>query len=330
MEMTKRVVVVGMGSIGRRHARLLATRQDLRVELCDTDERRLADSKKELGDPQVFRNFDDVLSSKPDIVVIATPHGFHADQSIRALQEGIHVLCEKPMSDDLEQAMRMMEVSQRARSVLNIGFHLHFHPGLIRLKQLIDEGQLGNIVHFHCRVGSYITLVNSSSRYQSGLVGALLLDYAHQPDLIYWILGKKPEGIYMVGGKGGELELSSNPNFLTLVCDFDSELMATIHLNYLQMPERHEYEIVGDEGWALWDLNTGILRIGRRADSSEHQERISVERDPVYAREHQAFLDAVEGKRLPESPAHKAIVSLRIIETALLSWNKRQRVIFSD
>ncbi len=103
--------------------------------------------------------------------------------------------------------------------------------------------------------------------------------------------------------------------------------MATVHLNYVQMPERHEYEIAGDRAWAMWDLNTGILRVGRRADSSVVEETTSVERDPVYREEHQAFLDAVDGKRKPESPAEEAIVSLEIIEAALKSWREVRRCV---
>jgi predicted dehydrogenase len=129
----------------------------------------------------------------------------------------------------------------------------------------------------------------------------------------------------MTAVRGGKLELNSNPNALALTCDYDTGLMATIHLNYIQMPERHEYEIVGDRAWAMWDLNSGTLRVGRRADSTLVEETISVERDPVYRKEHQAFLDAVNGKRRAESPPEEAMVSLEIIEAALKSWREARR-----
>ena len=86
----------------------------------------------------------------------------------------------------------------------------------------------------------------------------------------------------------------SRPNFIAVHCDYARPLLATIHLNYAQMPERHEYEIVGDEAWALYDFNTGRLRIGRRAAAAETTEDFPVERDPMYAAEHEAFLAAAE------------------------------------
>jgi predicted dehydrogenase len=133
------------------------------------------------------------------------------------------------------------------------------------------------------------------------------MDYTHQPDFLHWMLGERPVGIFASAGQGGAPELTSNPNFINLNCDYDRPLIGTIHLNYLQMPERHEYEVVGDRGWAMFDLNTGQLRRGERVGAREWTEQFPVERDPVYEAEHQAFLDTVAGRRRPESPAADAI-----------------------
>lgn len=326
MEMKRRVIVAGMGSIGRRHARLLDERPQLSVEYCDPSRAALSRAYREIGERRTYLSFDEALASHPDLIVIATPHSLHAEQTMAALVAGVHVLCEKPMSDRLEDARRMCAAAQKSSAVLSFGFHLHFQPGLRRLKELIDMGALGTIVHAHCRVGSYITLVNSHSRYQADLKGALLLDYAHQPDILFWLMGERPSGVYMVAGEAGDLPLRSNPNFLAVTCDYATAQVSTFHLNYLQMPERHEYEIVGDEGWAVFDLNQGILRLGTVRTSSEAVEQFPVDRDPVYRQEHQAFLDAVDGKRRPESPASDALLAMEVSMAAMQSWRERRRV----
>ena len=191
---------------------------------------------------------------------------------------------------------------------------------------MIQNGTLGTVVQVSYRVGSYVTLVSSGSRYQAQMEGALLLDYAHQPDIIYWLVGKRPRGVYMAGAQGGTMEFSSNPNFLSMIYDYESPLVTTIELNYLQMPQRHTCEIVGDEGWALCDMDTGMIRIGRKAERSEIEEIVPIERDEIYQTEHQVFLDAVAGKRMPSSPASEAIVSMEIIDAALSSWKTGRRV----
>jgi predicted dehydrogenase len=322
-----RIVVVGLGSIGRRHARLLAGRGDLAVEWCESSDGALKLARQEMGEPaEVHLAFDGMLQTKPEMMVIATPHAMHADQTIAALRAGIHVLCEKPMAESLASAERMASAAEQSKSVLTVGFHLHFHPGLRRLKALIREGELGSVHHAHCHFGSYIVLVNSRSRYQRTLEGALLLDCAHQPDIFAWLLEKSPIGVYATGGQGGALEHQSNPNFIAVDCDYAGPLISTVHLNYLQMPERHEYEIVGDRGWALFDLSQGRLRIGRQSDASERVEMLSTERDPIYRDEHAAFLEAVAGRAKPESPADSAMVSMRVIAAALESLRTRKRI----
>ena len=327
--MKRRIVIVGLGSIGRRHARLLNQREDVAVEFCEPDAANLQRAVEECGAHPVHDTFEAALESRPESVLIATPHSLHAAQTIPALEAGIHVLCEKPISDNVADGRRMLAAAAASGRILDVGFMLHFHPGLLRLRELIRDRTLGTIVHVHCRVGSYITLVNSTSRHQAKVEGALLLDYTHQPDLLAWFLEKRPAGVYMTGAQTGEMEFSSNPNCATLVCDYDEPLLATVHLNYLQMPERAEYEVVGDRGWAVYDFNSGSLRRGRREEQDVVEERIATERDPVYAAEHQAFFDTIDGKREPESPAEKALVSLEIVEAALVSWRQQQRVALS-
>jgi len=274
--------------------------------------------------------FGDALRTRPELMVIATPHDLHCEQTVQALAQGIHVLCEKPMSDRLEGARAMLEAGERARqrsgAVLSIGFMLHFHPLLARLKQLVEDGTLGTVLQVHYSVGSYITLVNSRSRYQASLEGALLLDYAHQPDFIHWLLGEKPVGVMMAAAQGGQFEHTSVPNVLALTCDYARPLLTTVHLNYAQMPQRSACEVIGDRGWALAEVEKQTLRIGLRADSSEREERIPVERDDLYRTEHQIFLDAVAGLREPSSPAPEAIVSMEIADAALRSWHDGCRV----
>ncbi|MDI7274911.1 MAG: Gfo/Idh/MocA family oxidoreductase, partial [Anaerolineae bacterium] len=196
----------------------------------------------------------------------------------------------------------------------------------LRLKKLIENGSLGTVLHILYRTGSYITLVNSQSRYQASLEGALLMDYAHQPDAIYWLTKQRPRGVYMAARQAGDMEFTSNPNYLTMVCDYASPLLSTIELNYLQMPQRHEIELVGDKGWAALDFERGVLRIAQRRGPSEVEEKVIVARDDLYRAEHQAFLEAIDGRRPPSSPAAEAIVSMEIIDAALASWKRQQRV----
>jgi len=322
----RRIVIAGCGSIGQRHARLLSQRPDIMVELCDSNEGSLAETTRVIGDRPCHHDFDAMLATQPDILVIATPHTLHADQAIAAMRAGTHVLCEKPMSATLADAERMLESASKCSVTLDIGFTLHFHPALRRLKDLIASGALGSLVHVSCRVGTYATLAASRSMYQATLEGSLLLDYVHQPDLLYWLCGEAPAGVYMAGSVAGDLPLRSNPNVAELMLDYASGMLASIHLNYVQAPQRHAYEVVGDKAYATLDMESNTLCLGYREGNHETTEIFTVDRDNLFEQEHAAFLDAVAGRREPESPPGRAIVSMQVVDAALRSWKARERV----
>ena len=204
---------------------------------------------------------------------------------------------------------------------------LHFHPCVQRLQKIISDGTIGRVIHIHCRVGSQITLRNSLSRYQEKFPGALMLDYAHQPDLLFWLLGELPTGVTMSGLQAGNLPHTSNPNVLDFMLDYANPIQATVHLNYIQMPQRHEYEIVGDKGWVVTNLDTGLFRIGLRETEKETTEQLHIERDDMYRAEHAAFLAAIDGKQNVESPGDAAARSVELFEMAMQSWKNHNRVV---
>jgi myo-inositol 2-dehydrogenase/D-chiro-inositol 1-dehydrogenase len=323
----KRIVVIGLGSIGRRHARLLLEREDITVEIVEPSEAALKIARTEFGDNLTnYESFEAAIETRPDIVWICTPTQFHAEQAIAALGGGCHVFCEKPMSDSVADAQRMKQAAESSGKILNVGFMLHFLPALFRLRQLIKESTLGNILHVHARIGTYITLVNSLSRYQSYQPGSLFLDYSHQPDIFYWLLGKVPKAVLVTGFQSGEMEFSSSPNVAVVVCEYDTPLVSTLHLNYVQMPQRHDYEIVGDKGWAALDFETGEIKIGLREPQTITKETYCYERDDLYRAQIGAFLSAVKGDREPETSAADGIVSTAVCEATVVSAQTGERI----
>lgn len=314
-----RILVVGCGSIGRRHASQLIRRDDVRLELCDPMSENLSRAIEEVGKVPIYQSFDAAIATKPELVIVATPHSLHAEQTIKALQSGAHVLCEKPMSDSLGDAENMIAAAKETEKVLDIGFTMHFHPAIIKVKELIDAGRIGQVLHIHWHVGTFDTLANSVSRHQSEVFGALIMDYAHQPDLNYYWLGKTPSRVRSAGVQGGELPYTSNPNVMTIVLEYPEALLATINLNYVQRPQRAHCEIIGDKGWIYLDLQSNRLTIGDRESCSVEEQSFEIDRDAWFRAEHQAFLDATRGLRQPESPSWQAIHSMRIVEATIKS-----------
>lgn len=325
MALKERVVIVGLGSIGIRHARLLSERPDVSVEYCDEVSSSLDRATSALGERRSHRSFDDMLTTLPDHVLIASPHNLHVAQAKAALSIGANVLCEKPVSDYEADVASLATIADTARGVLTFGFHLHFHPAIRRIRELATSGRLGALAHFSAHVGSHITLVNSASRYQAEMRGSLLLDYTHQADLAFLLLGQRPSGVYAIGLDVPGQEFASSPNVVSMICDYPGPIGSMVHLNYLQDPDRDDCELVGTAGWAKYDWKEGLLRWGV-SGLPEVSETIRSDRDDVYRAEHQAFLDAARGIANPESPLRSAVVSLEVAHAALKSIDSGKRV----
>ncbi len=305
----KTIGLVGLGSIGRRHARLLSERDDIALHVMDLSPAEIELTRSECAGriAGTHNALEDMLATGLDAVVIATPHHLHVAQARAALAAGCHVLCEKPVSHSPEEARVLAADPHRAGKILSFGFHLHFHPALRRLKQIIDTKVLGELVHLSCHVGSYQTLEFSRSRYQKDMFGALLLDYVHQPDLMFWLSGQKPLSVYATGARGGHKALSSDPDLISMLYSFGGNFSAHVHQNYLEHPEVHRYHAVFSGGSVLIDLLAGSLQL--HDGSAVVDEGFKVDRDAVYRDEHQAFFDAIAGKRNAESPIEEAGMS---------------------
>ncbi|MCC7518614.1 MAG: Gfo/Idh/MocA family oxidoreductase [Verrucomicrobiae bacterium] len=324
---SRRILIIGAGSIGLRHARLCKEHPDLVVEVCDSRPDGLDEARKLLGNVRAWSDLSAALASKPDLAVVATPHDSHQPIASAALRAGAHVLCEKPMTDTFASAQQLAADQQAAGRILRVGYMYHFHPGMLRLKRLLAEGTLGQLLQMRYAVGSYITLECSRSRHQRAVFGAIVMDYAHGLDLGLWLAGRAPVGAYARGIQAGRLELTSNPNVFSAVLDYAEPLLFEIHVDYVAKPQPGCVELLGDRGWARYDLLAGRLEIGRPEKEMPESETIAVERDDLYRAQIRGFLAAVEGKPDDLTTPEQGLRSVAIADALLASLRSGKREI---
>jgi predicted dehydrogenase len=321
-----KVVVVGAGSIGQRHARLWREWPGVQVALCDSDEANLEVACQALPGTLGYRDLSEALSWEPGAVIVATPHQTHTTVSCRAMEAGADVLCEKPMSTSLDESRRMTAVAGSTGRVLRIGFSLRFHPAVTRLRALCEGGRLGTLMHMRYCVGAYETLSNSRSRYQSQLFGALVMDYVHGLDLILWLGARHPSGVYARGIEGGQFPFTSCPNVCCAVLDFDQDRLAEIHMDYATAPSRNSLEIIGDQASVSADLITGAVTIWDRATAQLSEERPLFERDDMFRAQIRDFSAARLGRRGLGCTAEEGCHSTALMEGMLSSLQSGTRV----
>ena len=310
-----KLCLAGIGSIGRRHLRLLRERGDVDLCVAEPSDASWARAEKEGEGLVRYLTFEEALvAEKPDAVVIATPHGMHAGMAIQALESGAHVFCEKPMSDSMEECVAMLRAAEASGKVFSVGFMFRFDPFIKQIKALIDSGRIGRVVHYSSRFGTYNTLLCSVTLHQANTPFSIVMDCIHDTDLLCHLTGRVPDHVFASAIHAGELPRSSPQNVIDTVYRWDSgDLAAFAHFNYIEHPQVHTLEIVGDKGYIQGDFMTADITVGCIDGTAEH---ISAQRnfDDVYRAEWDHFVRAVRGEIAPENPARSAILPTLLME----------------
>jgi len=139
--------VIGLG-VGRYHIRNYSNSRANVLAICDVDQKRLEATKTEFNIPLAFAHVDDMLEVKElDLVSVALPNFLHAAVSIKALEAGKHVLCEKPMSMSAREAGKMALAAKESGRKFMMHFNYRFSPEAQMLKEYADGGVLGDIYY---------------------------------------------------------------------------------------------------------------------------------------------------------------------------------------
>ncbi|MGI6201562.1 MAG: Gfo/Idh/MocA family protein [Christensenellales bacterium] len=150
--MTKvKIGIIGCGGIANgKHMPSLSKLDNVEmVAFCDLIEARAQKAAEEYGAPgaKVFTDYRDLLKQDVDVVHVLTPNNGHAPITVAALEAGKHVMCEKPMAKTYAEAKTMLEAAQRTGKKLTIGYQNRFRPDSLYMKQICENGDLGEIYY---------------------------------------------------------------------------------------------------------------------------------------------------------------------------------------
>ncbi|WP_431803388.1 Gfo/Idh/MocA family protein [Halobacillus andaensis] len=195
-----KVAVIGAGSIALyRHLPEYAMREDVEiVAICDIKEEHVERVAEDYNTKAYTDYKEAITESGANLVSVCLPNYLHAPVSIFALEQGKHVLCEKPMATSHEEAEEMIEASKKAGKKLMIGHNQRFVPSHQKAREIIANGELGRIYSFHTTFGhggpegwSADGMNSWFFRKEEAFIGALGDLGVHKADLIRYILGEE-------------------------------------------------------------------------------------------------------------------------------------------
>jgi predicted dehydrogenase len=335
-------LIAGLGSIGRRHLRNLVALGERDIVLYRTHRATLPDD--ELAAFPADTDFAAALDHKPDAVIIANPTALHLDVAIRAAEAGCNILIEKPISHSLDRVDELEAALKRGGGTALVGFQYRCHPTMRIARQLLADGAIGRPLAADVHFGEYLPAWHPWEDYRQGyaaradLGGGVILTQCHALDYLPWLIGSVESLWAFVGNLGGlGVDVDDTAE---IGLRFTGGAIGSIHLNMIQQPPSHRWEIVGSAGTLRWENDDGILRfyaphplpLSSRSNTEGGRERgggegkwqtfsppESFERNTMFIEEMRHFIQVVRGESEPLCTLEDGIYALRLALSALRS-----------
>jgi predicted dehydrogenase len=270
---------------------------------------------RERGIPRAYGSYEELLADPEiDAVYISLPNALHIPWSVRALEAGKHVLCEKPLSRRAADVEAAFDVAERAGLVLTEGFMWRHHPQVARAQRLLADGAIGGVRLIRAAFSGGIAPPGDPRLVRSLDGGALMDVGCYCVSAARALLGAEPEAAHAMRLAGGE----DVDAVLTGLLRFPGERLATIDCGFV-LAERTEVEVIGDAGvlalrdpWFGRDPVIELRLPGGR-------ELIEAPRVNQYAAELGDFEAAARGERPPLLGRDDAVGQARTIEALYAS-----------
>jgi UDP-N-acetylglucosamine 3-dehydrogenase len=291
------VTVLGCGFMGENHVRAVAEHPSLRLtSVVDVDESRAQNVADQYGANEAVTDYEEALADA-DATIIATPERFHAEQAITALEEGVHLLLEKPITADLDTARELADRTSASNLVTGVSFILRYDPAYATAQEAAMEGNLGDLVS--ARVKRGITL--EESRRIGARGHPLFYMSIHDIDAV---LASTSQSISDVVAfeRRGELADVDVPDATQALLRFDGGFTATVE-GYGILPDDTPgmidaaFELYGTDGVASVDTPGNTLTVhADRFDrpDTRHWPVINDRMDGAVAKQVNRFATAVQ------------------------------------
>ena len=316
-----RILIVGLGSIGRRHLGLA------RDQFPDADIRILRHALHDdvpLHANGCFSMLDEALAFSPQLAVIASPAPFHAAVAQALASVGCHLLIEKPLADTWRAAAPLVKQAKTCRQIFLLGYNLRYLPSLQRFRQSFNDGLIGRAMSVRCEIGQYLPSWRPAIDYRKSvsarreLGGGVLLELSHELDYLCWLFGEA-HWVRATLARQSDLAIDvEDTAHLTL--GFGEQirpLIAALTLDFIRHDTTRQCTIIGKTGSLRWNAISGsVEHYPAGAGAWESLFVQEPERNQSYLAEWQHMVACMEGQEQPLVTVHDGFHILKIIEAA--------------
>jgi len=306
-----RVGVIGVGAMGKHHVRIYHGMRDVElVGVADSSDKTANEIAAEYH-TEAFTDCEQLLKNDPDAVSIAVPTSLHKDIARKAAQYGVHMLVEKPIADSLSNAAAIIDAARRENLKLMIGHIERFNPAILKLKELINAGELGEILSISCRrVGPYAPRIRD--------VGIITDLAVHDIDTISYLYGKRAMQVYSIAGNS----FHAKEDYASILLKYDDKRSGTVETNWLTPYKMRTLTATGTGGVASADYLEQSLELWKE----EGRISVEIEKDEPLKIELAQFVDAISNGKEPSPSGEEGKYVLSVAIAAIESYQNGNNV----
>lgn len=315
------ILVAGCGSIGKRHIGNLLQCGVEKVSAFDVTEDRRHEAEEKFNIKTVS-SVEEALQQKPDAVFICTPNIFHLENAMAFAHAGCHLFIEKPLSHTMDGIEELTELCEEKQLITLVGCNMRFHPGLQKVKSLLDENKIGTVTSAECHFGQYLPDWHPWEDYRKGysarqdLGGGIILDAVHEIDYARWLFGEV-QSIVCFGGTLSHLEIDTEDSADILI-QFKRNMTVYLHLDYIQRFATRFCRVIGDEGTIYWDGKQKLVQWFFASEKQWNEERLDLnwETNQMYVDETAHFLRCMQGEETSVQNVRAAAYAMKMAVAA--------------
>jgi predicted dehydrogenase len=326
------ILIVGFGSIGQRHLKIAR-------EFFPESKIGILFHNKTNEIPkyanEIFFSLSDAIQFKPQIAIVCSPASTHFEITTALVRKGIHVLIEKPISNESKGLEDLNNEADVNNCVLMVGYNLRFLPSLNKFKNLIDSDCLGKIFSVRCEVGQYLpSWRNKDYRYsvsaQKSLGGGVLLELSHELDYLRWIFGDV-EFVQALIRKQSDLEVDVE-DIAHIILSFKKNyksfsLIASLSLDFIRQDRIRTCHVIGENGSLRWNgLNGRVDFFEPSSNKWRNLYRDKELLDQSYKKEWLHFVECIKNKSRPKVSFNDGIQVLKVIESIRIASSTGKKI----
>mgnify|MGYP001175789810 FL=1 len=308
----------GCGSIGQRHATNLKDLGYGVIQVFDIDIKRRNDLSKKIGAIPINDPKAAMLDS--DVAFICTPPNAHTDLIESAVEAGVHVFVEKPISNVESKLPNILKLADEKNLKIMVGYMLKFHPAFIKMKELVQRGQIGRILNVQAHFGYLLPKwrpeadyrKNYFTQHESG--GGILLDASHEIDYIRWIFGE-PKSVYCKISHLSDLKIETEDHAI-IVFESQSGQIIEIHLDCLDYKYNRFCKVIGTDGSLTCNFNGKVVVINEQG-IQEFQEPFNL--NDLYKNQIKYFIESISENKKIINDGWSGLRTLELVSQAKFS-----------